>query len=639
MPSRTGVLAPTHQDAELSVAQVRALERQVPTLHAILILDAVAVAWTHYGLAPVWLTIVPLCALLATCVTRLVIWRRSRGRPLDGPKALRRLRSTRLLTGILGCGFSAWALALTRYGDATTNMHVLFFLTITMIACIFCLLHLRSAALILVAIALPLTVYFLCIPHAAVRATAFNYAGVVVVMLFMQSVCYADFCRLVRLSNENEILAHTDALTGLPNRRSFFSRLEDRIRPASGEGAFAVAVIDLDGFKPVNDTLGHHAGDAVLREVGHRLEEALAGRGWAARLGGDEFGLILDGDPDLDALGREICAILRRPYMLRDATAQIGASIGIARFTSAGLSAEQLVEQADCALYHAKAHRRGATVCFAPEHEVRQRRHAAVEQALRRADLEAEFTLVYQPIVDTAENRVEAYEALARWTSPTLGAVSPADFIPVAERAGLVQDLTRSLLRRALADLRGWPAGTGLSFNLSAQDIASPENLAALSGLIRTAGVAPERIILEVTETGLMRDLGDAREALLALKDLGVQIALDDFGTGYSSLSYIHRLPIDRIKIDRSFVTSLRDDATSADIVRSVVDLARNLRLRCVVEGVETAEEFRTLRAIGCRSMQGYLFHGPVPARLVPSAGEAVLRTLGGMADRLPSAA
>ena len=603
-------------DPVLAAAQFQALARQILILYAILGLNAVLLAYTHYGMAPDWLTLGPPVVLVAVVGGRSLAWMRAARRPPEGREAFVRLRTINLFTVIIGVAASLWATLLFGHGNAASDMHVAFFLTITMMFCVQCLAHLRSAANILTTIALPYCVYFLIVGEPLMKLTIVTYIVVLIGSTVMQRFAYRDFCHLVGLTEENGRLALTDALTGLPNRRSFVAQLEETVaRETRAGGRFGVGVIDLDGFKPVNDSLGHGAGDAVLREVARRLEGA--GVGWAARLGGDEFGLIVEGEADLDALGQRICALLGQPYLLREGRAQIGASIGFARFPEAALSAETLVDRADFALYHAKTCRRGSTVCFAPAHEAELRRHAAVEQALRRAELASEFHLLYQPIVDAVSGRVEAYEALARWTSPTLGPVSPADFIPVAERSGLIRDLTKVLLGQALDTMRAWPAGRRLSFNLSAQDIAAPESVEALVALVAASGIEPGRITFELTESGLMRDLGDARRALATLKELGVRIALDDFGTGYSSLSYLQRLPVDRLKIDRSFVIQLTEDATSLNIVRAILDLCRHLALDCIVEGVETVEQLRLLRSVGCRAMQGYLFHRPMPAEAI----------------------
>ena len=612
-------------EPRLAVAQAAALARQVPVLHAILSVDAIAVSYTHYDVAPPWLTIYPLALLLFLCSVRMLVWMRRPRHRVDAAESLRRLQGTNRMAAVLGSAFTLWAVMLSRYGDTALHMHVLFFLTITMIACVFCLMHLRSAARIVALIAFPTTIFFVASGSVVVAATALNFAAVVAVMMFMQAMCYRDFRNLVRqyddlehLSDENARLANRDALTGLPNRRSFFARLDATIAEGGPDGgALAIGVIDLDGFKPVNDTFGHAAGDEVLREVARRLESALAGVGWAARLGGDEFGLIIEGGTDVAALGRSVCEALRRPYTLRTGTAQIGASIGFATDPAAGDLPELLVERADYALYYAKAHHRGTAVVYTRDHEASLRRQSIVEQSLRHADLEAELSLMYQPILDTHSGQVVAFEALARWQSPTLGPVSPGDFIPVAERACLIQDVTYVLLRKAVVALRDWPEEICLSFNLSTEDLASSDAVARITSLVAESGIPAHRFIFEVTETALMRDVVDAQRALAELKAIGAAIALDDFGTGYSSLGYVHRLPIDKLKIDRSFITEVCTDRACRDIVKSIVDLCRNLRLACVVEGVETHDQMMVLRGFGCFTMQGYLFHKPMPVAAV----------------------
>ena len=613
-----GLYAVRENDPVLAAAQFQALARQILMLYAMVSLNAVGLAYTHYGHAPDWLTLGPPIALLLLLGGRSMAWIRAARRAPQGREAFARLRVVNAFTAIIGILASLWAALLFGYGDTAGDMHVIFFLTITMMFCVQCLAHLRSAVHILTTVAVPYCVYYFAVGEPQVQMTIVTYILVLIGSTVMQNFAYRDFRHLVDLTAENGRLALTDTLTGLPNRRSFVARLEETVAQATATGGrFGVGMIDLDGFKPVNDSLGHGTGDAVLREVARRLEGA--GLGWIARLGGDEFGLIVEGEADLDAVGHRICTLLRQPYFLREGSARIGASVGFARFPEAAADAGTLVDRADFALYHAKTCRRGSAVCFAPAHEAELRRDAAIEQALRQADLGTEFHLLYQPIIDAVSGRIEAYEALARWRSPTLGAVSPADFIPVAERSGLIRDLTRILLGQALDTMRGWPVERHLSFNLSAHDIAAPESVDGLTALVVASGIDPSRIVFEVTESGLMRDLGDAHRTLASLKALGVRIALDDFGTGYSSLSYLQRLPVDRLKIDRSFVTRLTEDATSLAIVRSILDLCRHLALDCVVEGVETADQMRLLRSVGCRAMQGYLFRRPMPAEAIPA--------------------
>ena len=238
---------------------------------------------------------------------------------------------------------------------------------------------------------------------------------------------------------------------------------------------------------------------------------------------------------------------------------------------------------------------------------------AVIEQCLRRADLETEFTLHFQPLYDVDAGSIVSFEALARWDSPELGAVGPDKFIPVAERSDIVYPMTRALLRKALKAAESWPESIQISFNLSARDLISPVAIAQIVAIIESSPVAPQRIDLEITETALMTDFDRAREALLTLKRIGVQISLDDFGTGYSSLSYIHRLPLDKIKIDGSFVKQMGDSPMSRDLVKTMIAMCRNLNLHCVIEGVETEEQLTLLRSYGCNIAQGYWFSRPLP--------------------------
>lgn len=601
------------EDEALATAQLKAVSRQTPILFFTLCVNAIAVAYTHYGVAPAWLNILPASLLVLVCIWRTVHWLKLAKNPLVGKDAVRLMKKTTISAGLIGLAFTSWGIGLCQYGDLGTRMHVLFFLTVSIVVCVHCVAQLRSASSILAVIAVPMIFFFSMQGEPIVRIAALSYAASFFSMLVMQRVNYRHFRHMVRVTEENRKLAHTDALTSLPNRRSFFAHLDEAIEQTGAAGKnVTVGIIDLDGFKPVNDSFGHHAGDEVLREVANRLENIMEGIGSAARLGGDEFGLIIEGERDLDMLGRAICASLQMPYALRDSTAQIGASVGFAKYPSAATTSAMLIERADYALYYAKASHRGTAICFAPEHEASLRSQAIIEQALRSAHVEAEFHLVFQPIVDVVESRVFAYEALARWNCPTLGVVSPADFIEVAERSGLISDLTRDLLGKALSAMVAWPEDVKLSFNLSAHDIASAEGLLRLTDLVVESGIDPNRIIFEVTETGLMRDLVDARASLQQLKSLGVRIALDDFGTGYSSLNYVHQLPIDELKIDRSFVTDICEDKASLNVTRSLIDLSRNLGFTCVVEGVETIEQFLMLRSAGCRFMQGHLFRKPM---------------------------
>jgi len=419
-----------------------------------------------------------------------------------------------------------------------------------------------------------------------------------------------------RHRDEASALAHNDALTGLPNRRSFFAELEGRLR--MGE-AFDLGLVDLDGFKPINDVYGHAAGDAVLVEVGRRLRAACPDDSVIARLGGDEFALILPKHRSkvaLQALGRQICDGLRQPFHLGGATASLSGSIGIVRGGSEKVSGTLLLERADFALYRAKADARGEIVIFDARHEDEMRDFNRVDAALRNADLNAEMHIVFQPQYDLRTQRTVGFEALARWNSPQLGNVTPDVFILAAERSGMIGKLTEILLCKTLKAVRAWPEDLFVTFNLSTRDLHSPRAINAIRDIVQSSGVSASRIEFEITETAMMTDFDQALKALSALKELGVRIALDDFGSGFSSFSYLHRLPVDTLKIDRSFITQIASSQTRM-IVKTMIDLCGNLGLEHIVEGVETEAECAALREINARYVQGYLFARPMSPEAV----------------------
>jgi diguanylate cyclase (GGDEF)-like protein len=542
---------------------------------------------------------------------------------LSTDQVVRRLKGTVVLAGILTVLFLIWAACLLPYGDAYAQGQIAFFVAITVIGCIFCLMHVRPAAFVVTIVgAVPSAALFMSLGRPTFFAMGVNLALVSVAMVYILITHSRDFANMIRLAEENSRLANLDVLTNLPNRRQFFDKLHERLRNAArNDKRFVVGVVDLDGFKSVNDVFGHVTGDQVLFETGRRLKDISNEGVLLARLGGDEFGIILEGDvseAQINDYGERICTALRSPFLLSNVTVQIAGSIGFATYPEAGTTPELLFERADYALNHVKQHARGRSVIFSREHEIEIRQFASIERCLRNADLDRELSLNFQPIYDVVRQEVVAFEALARWDSRELGRVPPDEFIPVAERADLINNLTHILLRKALACARTWPEGVRISFNLSVRDIGSAEAILKIITIIENSGVAPERIDLEVTETALMRDFDKGSECLKALKALGVHIALDDFGTGYSSLSYVHRLPLDKIKIDRSFIKEIETQENCRDIVKSMIDLCRNLKLACVIEGMETKEQAEILRGLGGRMMQGYYFGKPMPADAVP---------------------
>ena len=634
-------------DMGLMRAQHAAYARRIPFLYFILVTNSLASAWTFARYAPPALSIGIPAMLFGICLWRAIWFWRTRNVVYSDAELLRQVKRIVRLASILTLGFTIWGLSLFHYGDGYAKGQMIFCMALNVLTCAFCLMHLRAAALAIMTVAdIPFATFFFFEGHETYRAIAVNLVMVSVAMVAVLMAYNRDFVRLVgsraemrRLSDENFRIANIDALTELPNRRWFFANLEEFHRQAvQRRTRFAVGIIDLDGFKPVNDTYGHATGDRLLVEVGQRLRGLRDAGGAAgscmtvARLGGDEFAVLVSGDVSdetLKALGRRIRDTLRLPYNIGAASAQIGCSMGVAIYPDHGDTFETVFERADYALYFAKRQLRGETVLFSAEHQARIRDDSVIENALQSADIEREFSLVFQPVLDVRQNRVASFEALARWDSPTLGPVSPAVFIPAAERTGLILSLTRSLLAKALKQAAQWPEDIRLAFNLSAHDLCSPESILAIIAAVNTSKVSARRIDFEITETAMARDFGAARAGVDALKALGAGISLDDFGTGFSSLSHVHSLPLDTLKVDRSFIQDICDNPASFKIVKSLAALCADMDLTCVVEGVETAEQLALLRTLNCDRVQGYHFARPMKPEaiadyLAAGAGRAV---------------
>ena len=617
-------------DPELIRSQYLALSRQIPLLYAILAINTVGLAATHYGSAPSLLVLgAPGLLCLATAI-RSVMWFVRPQTEVTLAYAVRCLRATTMLTPLMTVAFTAWSLALFPYGNAYAQCHVAFYMSVTVISIIFCLMHLRTAALTVTAVVgIPFAGFFINTGQPTFIAIAINFTLVMAGLVWILLGNYKDFSSLIAtqrelvarhaeaeyLANDNFRLANIDGLTGMPNRRRFLNELGAALAQAQATGArFAVALLDLDGFKGVNDAYGHAGGDDLLVETARQLSVFVGPLAFLARLGGDEFGAVLTGNPsdaDVWAFGQSLCAALHDIEVRPGLVAGVSASAGLV-YPDGAETAGHLFERADYALYYAKEHRRGEAVIFTAEHETIIRNASLLEQALRNADLERELHLVFQPIVDVERHRVVAFEALARWISPVLGPVSPGDFIPMAERIGVIGQITEVLFRKALPSAATWPDSIKLSFNLSARDLASSQTMVSLWCMIQGADIAPERIQLEVTETAIMQDMDQALEALEPMRRLGVDIALDDFGTGYSSFSHVHQLRPDVIKVDRSFSAGLHDSKLSRDILRTILDLSRNIGASCIVEGIETIEQRQHLTALGCQFMQGFLLGRPM---------------------------
>lgn len=410
----------------------------------------------------------------------------------------------------------------------------------------------------------------------------------------------------------DDLAAH-DSLTGVPNRRAMFRHIDALI---DEETPFWLGILDLDGFKSINDIYGHVVGDSLLCAVVDRLVAESGRNVKLAQIGGDEFAVVIEGDlhaDDIRKLGDELIARINHPFDISLLKLSVGASMGLAHFPSMATATAQLYERADFALYRAKQNARGRSIVFNAHEDQGMRENTALERALREADLEQELYLLFQPQMKIAENRVCGFEALARWESPTLGSVRPDKFICAAERAGLIQKVTRVLFGKGLLALSQWPLDVSISFNLSAQDISDRAFIFSLVSQVYALEIDPRRVEFEITETAVMTDITASRALLEDLSSAGFRIALDDFGSGYSSFEYIDQLPLDKVKIDKSFVRKVPHSATSREIVAGIIGLCRKLSLGCVLEGVETEDEMAILHPLQPEIIQGYLFGRPMP--------------------------
>ena len=438
----------------------------------------------------------------------------------------------------------------------------------------------------------------------------------------MSLTTHDDITERRRLEHRISHLAHHDALTNLANRHGFQNAIERAMLSAvDSSNSFAVHFLDLDNFKKINDTLGHPMGDRLLQAVAQRLQACVRNGDLVARLGGDEFAVIqaINGQPQaVEQLAQRLIVELSKPLQCDEHWLAAGASIGIVIAPRDGSDASSLMKRADLALYRAKADGRGLYRVFeaAMDTEIQARRK--LERELREALQLNQFTLHYQPIIATSDQRVTGFEALVRWQHPERGLVPPSEFIPVAEEIGLMDQIGKWVLRQACQDAVRWPANTRVAVNVSAAQFREGSLELEAVVALTTAGLPAHRLELEITESILLEDTESTVAILQRLRSAGVRIVMDDFGTGYSSLSYLSKFQFDKIKIDKSFIQNIDSDSGALAIVRTIIGLGKSLKVAVTVEGVETVKQCYQLVAEGCTELQGYLFSRPVPAREVP---------------------
>jgi diguanylate cyclase (GGDEF)-like protein/PAS domain S-box-containing protein len=428
----------------------------------------------------------------------------------------------------------------------------------------------------------------------------------------------SDLTKMRQSEVELDRLARQDSLTGLANREALRRALDDALVSAvRRKHRCSIFLLDLDRFKAVNDTLGHPAGDTLLRLVSLRLREVIGEAGQVGRLGGDEFEVVLpatSSKDDLSQLAQGIIDSLSRPYTINGTAVSIGASIGIVTSDYDDRTSDDLMRDADLALYAAKAAGKGCFRFFAPTMHEAARERQLMESDLRVALEKDQLKLVFQPCVDASSEEVTGFEALIRWQHPEHGPISPAMFIPLAEEIGLINEIGEWVLKTACEEAAKWPDHISIAVNLSPVQFKLPSLPATVRGILAEAGLPAKRLELEITEGVFLSNDEHVHEMIANLKAIGLKLALDDFGTGYSSLSYLQRVPFDKIKIDQSFVRGASDpESRNAALIRAMVALASDLNMQTTAEGVETTEELILVRNLGCSLVQGYIFGRPMP--------------------------
>ena len=636
------LVSPPREETFVLEERYRALQRQIPLLYVIVLANLLGLQIVNGG---VFRSLYhPVNGLILLVAFRLVHWATNGRKALPPDKLRRELQKTWILAAGISGLFGLWAILLLDESGLQQQNSVVLFGSLAAVGCAYGLSSFPAAArLPLLLAALPLSIRLTLSADPAHIAMGISLGLVTLLILRLLNVQNAGITELVRsraaterartraqsaeaAANREreraEVTANTDALTGLLNRRAFLAALGDR-----NCGQRAVALVDLDGFKPINDTFGHAAGDEVLIAIGQRLQAAAGDHALVARMGGDEFALLL---PSLApeaaiAFGESICWALHRPLKINSREFQLSASCGITIVEPGFGNASIALRQADTALYRSKHNGRGGTAVYSAEMDAAAKRRLAIEASLRDDVVQESITLVYQPIVDLADGRIRCFEALARWKDPDLGQVSPCEFIPIAEQTNTIEAISSKLLRKAAREARAWPEAIRLSFNLSAAELCGCGAAARILKILAEEGLPPSRLQIEVTETTMLTDFGSAGRELDELRAAGARVVLDDFGAGYASVSYLREMRFDGIKLDGELLKSACEVPAKLKLLKGVLDLCKALELPCVAEQLETPEQLAMLQQNGCDGGQGYYLSHPLTAeetrRLAASFG------------------
>ena len=603
--------------ADLQVEQFHILLQQVPILYTVLFTNTVILAISVYGLVPSTLSVEIPGVFGTLIVIRLVVWLMRRSSPPPKAQVAHYLLSTTLIAAFFSFGLGIWGVVLLHAGLGDKPFIPLFIL-FGSIASAYCLASVPRAAF--ATIFLTTTPVVTSLLASGIRGQAATGLSLLLISMLIRRLITKQYDYLVgtvMARSEAILLAFTDSLTNLANRRALIECLEEVATDTDDPALVTLAMIDLDHFKALNDTYGHAVGDAVLLEAARRIENACTGARMVARLGGDEFAVLFVGELEtrlIEGVGATLTRSMAEPFLVYGNCIRLAASVGL----SAPLASRQmpmtLMLQADVALYEVKSAGGGGVLAFSPAMHSRLHRRMTIEQALRTTNPLPSIQVVYQPICEARSRRITSFEALARWDHPELGALSPLEFIGVAETTGTISVLSQQIFAAAIEEAASWDASIGLSINLSAVQLCQPSIPLSILFLCRRHNFDPRRLEVEVTETSVLADFGIARQHLASLRDAGVLIALDDFGAGFASVSYLKELTFDRVKIDGELVDNIAHSAGAARLLHGVLQLCSAVGAQVTAEKVETEQQAAILTGFGCERLQGYLLGRPMPA-------------------------
>lgn len=605
---------------EMRRLQYEALKSKALTMYSVVLIQLGAWTLGGAGQLPPLISIYIPALLIAVVTARMIVWRQRRNDDPDSASIKRRIRATIAVAWAISCMFAIYGVLILLMAPSGEHVFALLLICLASIAGGHCLAVLPSAAFPAV-IAGPFSAGVLLLASGdrmmmAVGADMILTCFILLAMVFVQ---FREFAGQLAIQAHEKQLAQSDALTDLPNRRAFMTHLQDKVAYEGVDERFALLMLDLNGFKPINDNYGHGIGDQVLIELAHRLRRLGPSEAFPARLGGDEFAIIAPGVGDAveaQIYARSVLALFDRPFVIEGVTVSLSTAIGIALYPDHGADEISLIANADLALYRGKRGGGSPIVLFDETIKSQTRRAMQVEQAMGFKESIADVDIVYQPIVALEGGGIVRFEALARWSDPTLGDVNPLEFLGAAERTGKVSRMSERIFETALLAASTWPRHVGLSLNLSAVQLHNPSVPLMLIKLLDFYRFDPARLEVELAEGVFLKDIETAKLTVGLLRDIGVRIVLDNFGAGYAAVGYLKEMRFDHVKIDGKLLREVDVSQPAQLLMAGVLQLCGAMGIRCTAEQIERKAQRDVARRLGCERGQGYFFGRPVSAEV-----------------------